>query len=120
MALIVQKFGGTSVATTDRIKNVAKRVARWKAQGHQLVVVVSAMVGIGIAFTAAMLNRLFALGLLSRMAERVVFVLIPPLGLIFVTFFDAKQLVNKLTLDATDPLSKETDYKKCAVRVLKA
>lgn len=47
------------------------------------VVVVSAMVGIGIAFTAAMLNRLFALGLLSRMAERVVFVLIPPLGLIF-------------------------------------
>ena len=47
------------------------------------VVVVSAMVGIGIAFTAAMLNRLFALGLLSRLAERVVFVLIPPLGLIF-------------------------------------
>ncbi len=47
------------------------------------VVVVSAMVGIGIAFTAAILNRLFALGLLSRMAERVVFVLIPPLGLIF-------------------------------------
>ena len=47
------------------------------------MVVVSAMVGIGIAFTAAMLNRLFALGLLSRLAERVVFVLIPPLGLIF-------------------------------------
>ena len=44
----------------------------------------------------------------------------PPRGLIFVPFFDAKQLVNKLTLDATDPLSKETDYKKCAVRVLKA
>ncbi|MFP5401847.1 MAG: TRAP transporter large permease subunit [Gammaproteobacteria bacterium] len=47
------------------------------------VVVVSAMVGIGIAFVAAMLNRLFAIGLLSRMAERVTFVLIPPLGLIF-------------------------------------
>ncbi len=44
----------------------------------------------------------------------------PPRGLIFVPFFDAKQLVNKLTLDATDPLSKQTDYKKCAVRVLKA
>ena len=44
----------------------------------------------------------------------------PPRGLIFVPFFDAKQLVNKLTLDATDPLSKQSDYKKCAVRVRKA
>ena len=47
------------------------------------VLVVSAMVGIGIAFVAAMANRLFGIGLLSRMAERVTFVLIPPLGLIF-------------------------------------
>ncbi|WP_345794580.1 TRAP transporter large permease subunit [Thauera sp. JM12B12] len=47
------------------------------------VVVVSAMVGIGIAFVAAMINRMFGIGLLSRMAERVTFVLIPPLGLIF-------------------------------------
>jgi TRAP-type mannitol/chloroaromatic compound transport system permease large subunit len=47
------------------------------------VVVVSAMVGIGIAFVAAMINRVFGIGLLSRMAERVTFVLIPPLGLIF-------------------------------------
>ncbi|MFB1031424.1 MAG: TRAP transporter large permease subunit, partial [Thauera sp.] len=47
------------------------------------VVVVSAMVGIGIAFVAAMINRLFGIGLLSLMAERVTFVLIPPLGLIF-------------------------------------
>ena len=45
MALIVQKFGGTSVATTDRIKNVAKRVARWKALGHDIIVVPSAMSG---------------------------------------------------------------------------
>jgi len=45
MALIVQKFGGTSVATTERIKNVAKRVARWKAQGHDIIVVPSAMSG---------------------------------------------------------------------------
>src|SRR5450759_5789978 len=45
MALIVQKYGGTSVGTAERIKNVAKRVARWKAAGHQLVVVVSAMSG---------------------------------------------------------------------------
>lgn len=45
MALIVQKFGGTSVATTDRIKNVAKRVARWKVQGHDIIVVPSAMSG---------------------------------------------------------------------------
>ena len=45
MALIVQKYGGTSVGSTERIKNVARRVARWKAKGHQLVVVVSAMAG---------------------------------------------------------------------------
>lgn len=45
MALIVQKYGGTSVGTPERIKNVARRVARWKAEGHQVVVVVSAMSG---------------------------------------------------------------------------
>ena len=45
MALIVQKFGGTSVGNTERIKSVAKRVAKWKAQGHDLVVVLSAMSG---------------------------------------------------------------------------
>ncbi|MBI3917307.1 MAG: aspartate kinase [Betaproteobacteria bacterium] len=45
MALIVQKYGGTSVGSTERIKNVARRVAKWSAQGHQLVVVVSAMAG---------------------------------------------------------------------------
>jgi aspartate kinase len=45
MALIVQKYGGTSVGSTDRIKNVARRVASWKAKGHQIVVVVSAMSG---------------------------------------------------------------------------
>jgi len=43
-----------------------------------------------------------------------------PQGLVFMPFFDAGQLTNKLTLDATDPLSKETDYKKCAVKVGKA
>jgi aspartate kinase len=45
MALIVQKYGGTSMGSPERIRNVARRVARWKAQGHQLVVVVSAMSG---------------------------------------------------------------------------
>lgn len=45
MALIVQKFGGTSVGSPERIKNVAKRIARWKAQGHDIVVVPSAMSG---------------------------------------------------------------------------
>ena len=45
MALIVQKYGGTSVGTTERIRNVAKRVARWKAQGHDIIVVPSAMSG---------------------------------------------------------------------------
>jgi nitrate reductase (cytochrome) len=44
----------------------------------------------------------------------------PPRGLVFIPFFDAGRLVNKLTLDATCPISKETDYKKCAVKVVKA
>lgn len=44
----------------------------------------------------------------------------PPEGLVYMPWFDAKQLTNKLTLDATDPLSKETDFKKCAVKVMKA
>jgi aspartate kinase len=45
MALIVQKYGGTSVGSPERIKNVAQRVARFQRQGHQVVVVVSAMSG---------------------------------------------------------------------------
>ena len=44
----------------------------------------------------------------------------PPRGLVFIPFFDASRLVNKLTLDATCPISKETDYKKCAVKVTRA
>jgi nitrate reductase NapA len=43
----------------------------------------------------------------------------PPRGLIFVPWFDESRLINKLTLDATCPISKETDYKKCAARVVK-
>jgi len=46
MALIVQKYGGTSVANTERIKNVAARVARYRERGNRLVVVVSAMSGV--------------------------------------------------------------------------
>jgi aspartate kinase len=45
VALIVQKYGGTSVGSPERIKHVAQRVAKYKAQGHQVVVVVSAMSG---------------------------------------------------------------------------
>ena len=45
MSLIVQKFGGTSVGSVERIRNVARRVAKWKAAGHDLVVVPSAMAG---------------------------------------------------------------------------
>ncbi len=44
----------------------------------------------------------------------------PPRGLVFITFFDESQLVNKLTLDATCPISLETDFKKCACKVVKA
>jgi len=45
MALIVQKFGGTSVGSAERIRNVALRVAKWRAAGHQVAVVPSAMAG---------------------------------------------------------------------------
>lgn len=44
----------------------------------------------------------------------------PPVGLVYMPFFDESQLINKITLDATCPLSKETDFKKCAVKVVKA
>ena len=46
MPVIVQKFGGTSVANPDRIKNVAARVAKYRREGNQIVVVVSAMSGV--------------------------------------------------------------------------
>lgn len=45
MSLIVQKYGGTSVGSPERIRAVAERVKRWRDQGHQMVVVVSAMSG---------------------------------------------------------------------------
>ena len=43
----------------------------------------------------------------------------PPEGLVFAPWFDSARLVNKVTLDATDPISKQTDFKKCAVRLRK-
>ena len=43
----------------------------------------------------------------------------PPQGLVFVPWFDASQLINKVTLDATDPISKQTDFKKCAIKIEK-
>jgi nitrate reductase NapA len=43
-----------------------------------------------------------------------------PRGLVFVPWFDASQLINKVTLDATDPISLQTDFKKCAVRIVPA
>ena len=60
----------------------ANQVYRADAPRDELVVV-SSLVGISIAFVIAILNRMLGLGLLSRMAERITFVLIPPLGLIF-------------------------------------
>lgn len=60
MALIVQKYGGTSMGSPDRIRNVAKRVAKWARAGHQIVVVPSAMSG--------ETNRL--LGLASELAPQ--------------------------------------------------
>jgi nitrate reductase NapA len=43
-----------------------------------------------------------------------------PPGVVFVPFFDGSQLINKVTLDATDPISKQSDFKKCAVKVIAA
>lgn len=45
MAIIVHKYGGTSMGSVERIKNVARRVAKWHRAGYQMVVVVSAMSG---------------------------------------------------------------------------
>ncbi|MFC2492413.1 MAG: molybdopterin dinucleotide binding domain-containing protein, partial [Campylobacter curvus] len=44
----------------------------------------------------------------------------PPVGLIYVPWFDENVFINKVTLDSTCPISKETDYKKCAVKIYKA
>jgi nitrate reductase NapA len=44
----------------------------------------------------------------------------PPRSLVFVPWFDERVLINKVTLDATCPMSKQTDYKKCAVKIYKA
>ena len=43
-----------------------------------------------------------------------------PIGMIYVPWFDEKVLINKVCLDATDPISKQTDFKKCAVKLYKA
>jgi nitrate reductase NapA len=43
----------------------------------------------------------------------------PPRGVVFVPWFDSSQLINKLTLDATDPISLQTDFKKCGCKVVK-
>jgi nitrate reductase NapA len=43
-----------------------------------------------------------------------------PRGVVFVPWFDASKLINKVTLDATDPISKQTDFKKCAVKIIPA
>ena len=44
----------------------------------------------------------------------------PPRGVVFVPWFDSARLINKCTLDATDPISKQTDFKKCAVKIVAA
>ena len=43
----------------------------------------------------------------------------PPRGLVYVPWFDSSVLINKLTLDATDPISLQTDFKKCACRIVR-
>ncbi len=79
--LIVQKFGGTSVGNSDRIKNVAKRVAQTRAEGHDVVVVVSAMSGetdrlIGLAHQISSLPDQRELDMLISTGERVTIALL--------------------------------------------
>jgi aspartate kinase len=76
MALIVQKYGGTSVGTVEKIKNVAKRVARTKDQGNDVVVVVSAMAGetnrlLGLAHQIAELPNERELDVVASTGEQV-------------------------------------------------
>ncbi len=75
MALVVQKYGGTSVGTTDKIKNVARRVAKTKDAGNDVVVVISAMAGetdrlIGLANELAELPDEREMDLLLSSGER--------------------------------------------------
>ena len=74
--LVVQKYGGTSVGDIDKIKNVAKRVAKTKDAGHKVVVVVSAMAGetdrlIGLAQQLAEIPDEREMDLLLSSGERV-------------------------------------------------
>ncbi len=75
MALVVQKYGGTSVGTTEKIKNVARRVARTKDAGNDVVVVISAMAGetdrlIGLAHELSELPDEREMDLLLSSGER--------------------------------------------------
>jgi len=81
MALIVQKFGGTSVGSTEKIKNVAKRVLRYQQQGHQMVVVLSAMSGqtdklLGMAAEMQLLPDLRETDMLLATGEQVTIALL--------------------------------------------
>jgi TRAP-type mannitol/chloroaromatic compound transport system permease large subunit len=80
------KSGGTSLLALTAI-SVAAAIAYSRTYPADAptdeVVVVTMLVGIGVAFAIALINRLFKLGLLSRMAEKTAFVLVPPLALIF-------------------------------------
>ncbi|RJP24791.1 MAG: aspartate kinase, partial [Deltaproteobacteria bacterium] len=76
MALIVQKYGGTSVGTIEKIRNCAKRVARTKDQGNDVVVVVSAMSGetnrlLGLAHQIAELPNERELDVVAATGEQV-------------------------------------------------
>ena len=65
------------------LARAVRQVAPGRARPTDELIVVSMCVGVGVAFVLAVVNKTFKLGLLSRMAERVTFVLIPPLALIF-------------------------------------
>ncbi|MGB3941509.1 MAG: hypothetical protein WBK96_08470, partial [Candidatus Manganitrophaceae bacterium] len=81
MSLIVQKYGGTSVGNPDRIKNVARRVAQARREGHDVVVVVSAMSGetdrlIGLAHQLSSAPNQREMDMLLSTGERVTIALL--------------------------------------------
>ena len=78
MALIVHKYGGTSMGSTERIRNVAKRVAKWARAGHQMVVVPSAMSG-ETNRLLALAKELFKYAAIAAIGAYLLFKVIMPL-----------------------------------------
>src|SRR5260363_76223 len=76
MALIVHKYGGTSMGSVERIRNVARRIAKWHRARHQMIVVPSAMAGetnrlLELAFSVAAQPEPRELDMIAATGEQV-------------------------------------------------